>query len=78
MNDPSLDLQPPAGPAQDPFQEGPTAARARRWRSLAIAVALIAFVAVVFTSTIIRLAGNMKQVHAHTPVVATHRPASIS
>ena len=77
MRDPSLDLPAPTGSARDPFHEGQAAAKARRMRSLAIALALIAFVVLVFTSTVIRLASNVKQAHAPA-VVAPHRPASIS
>ena len=55
--DPSLQPQPEAGPRDDPFHEGSAAARARRTRSLMIALALVAFVAVVFVVSIIKLAG---------------------
>ena len=41
----------------DPFREGPAASRARRMRSLGIALALAAFVAIVFVVSIIKLAG---------------------
>ena len=43
---------------KDPFGEGPAASRARRLRSLGIAIALLAFVAVVFVVSIIKLAGG--------------------
>ena len=43
---------------KDPFGEGPDAARARRMRSLGIALALIAFIAVVFVVTLIKLASG--------------------
>ncbi|MHB8285488.1 MAG: hypothetical protein ACYDD1_12520 [Caulobacteraceae bacterium] len=77
MIDPSLDTPAPTGPVRDPFNEGQAAAKARRMRSLAIALALIAFVVLVFTSTVIRLASNVRQ--AHQPaVVSTHTPASTS
>ncbi len=42
----------------DPFHEGERAARARKLRSLVIALALIAFVILIFAVTIIKLAGN--------------------
>ena len=43
---------------QDPFNEGEAAARARRRRNLAIALGLVAFILIVFTTTMIRLAQN--------------------
>jgi t-SNARE complex subunit (syntaxin) len=77
MIDPSLDVPAPTGPVRDPFNEGQAAARARRMRSLAIAFVLIAFVVLVFTSTVIRLASNVRQ--AHQPaIVPAHAPASTS
>ena len=42
----------------DPFHEGPAAARARKLRSIALALGLIAFVALIFAVTIIRLTAN--------------------
>ena len=57
-DDPSLDTPPPTGPRNDPFREGPEAARARRMRSLMIALALLAFVVLVFVTSIIKLAQN--------------------
>jgi hypothetical protein len=42
----------------DPFEEGPDAAKARRRRSLVIALALGVFVILVFVVTIVRLKGN--------------------
>lgn len=45
-------------PPKDPFGEGPAAARARRLRSLGIALALLAFIAVVFVVSIIKMAGG--------------------
>ena len=45
-------------PSKDPFGEGQAAAKARRMRSLGIALALVAFVAVVFVVSIIKLAGG--------------------
>ena len=55
-DDPSLATPPPTGPRSDPFREGVAAARARRLRSLGIALALVAFVAAVFAVSIIKLA----------------------
>ena len=43
---------------KDPFGEGPAAARARRLRSLGIALALVAFITVVFVVSIIKIAGG--------------------
>jgi hypothetical protein len=43
----------------DPFGEGEAAARARRSRSLAIALGLLAFVALVFVVTLLKLSGNV-------------------
>lgn len=54
--------RPPASARRDPFREGPAAAKARRLRSLMIALALVAFVVLVFVTTILRLAQNA---HAH-------------
>jgi hypothetical protein len=56
--DPSLDIPPPSGTGDDPFREGPEAARARRMRSIVIALALLAFVVLVFVTSIIKLAQN--------------------
>ena len=42
----------------DPYREGPEAAKARRGRSRAIAIALVAFVLLVFVITIARLSTN--------------------
>lgn len=42
----------------DPYREGPDAAHARRVRSLGIAVALVAFAALVFVVTLMRLGGR--------------------
>jgi hypothetical protein len=58
MDDPTLDVPPPSGPRDDPFREGAVAARARRTRSLMIALALVAFVLIVFVVSIIKLAGH--------------------
>jgi hypothetical protein len=43
----------------DPFAEGAAAAKARRRRSLAIALLLAAFVAVVFAVTVVKLGQNV-------------------
>ena len=51
-------FDPSASPAKDPFGEGPAAAKARRLRNLGIALALVAFVVVVFIVSIIKLAGG--------------------
>jgi hypothetical protein len=45
---------------QDPFGEGPEAAKARRNRSLAIAAALVAFIVIVFVVTLLKLSGNVR------------------
>jgi hypothetical protein len=42
----------------DPFHEGPEAAKARRGRSIAIAVSLAAFVIIVFVITLIKKGGG--------------------
>ena len=39
----------------DPYGEGPKAARARRTRNLAIALAMVAFVVIVFAVTLIKM-----------------------
>jgi flagellar basal body-associated protein FliL len=44
--------------AQDPYGEGAVAAKARRMRSIMIAVALVAFVIVVFAVTMLKLSAN--------------------
>jgi hypothetical protein len=41
--------------SRDPFREGAEAARARKMRSIAIALALVGFVVLVFVTTMIRL-----------------------
>jgi hypothetical protein len=43
---------------RDPFNEGLPAANARKQRSLVIAIALLAFVVVVFAVTLIKLGVN--------------------
>ncbi len=63
--DPGLDVPPrdvpsPKAAPGDPFGEGPVAAKARRQRSLFIALALAAFVALVFVNSMLKLAA-----HAH-------------
>ncbi len=60
FEDPSLDVPPPKGGPDDPFGEGPAAAKARRQRSVVIALALAAFVALVFINSMLKLAA-----HAH-------------
>ena len=52
MTEPTLTRQ------QDPFHEGATAAKARRARSLAIALGLIFFVLLIFAVSILRLSQN--------------------
>jgi hypothetical protein len=44
---------------KNPFGEDEAAARARRSRSLAIALGLLAFVALVFVVTLLKLSGNV-------------------
>jgi hypothetical protein len=44
---------------QDPFGEGPEAAKARRSRNVAIALGLVAFIALVFAITLVKLSGNV-------------------
>ena len=46
--------------SRDPFREGAPAATARRRRSIAIALMLIGFVALVFVVTMIRLSQNTR------------------
>jgi hypothetical protein len=43
----------------DPFHEGKAAAKARRMRSLMIALALIVFVVLVFAVTIAKMGANV-------------------
>ncbi len=43
---------------EDPFGEGAAAAKARRMRSLVIALGLVAFVILVFAVTMLKLAAN--------------------
>lgn len=42
----------------DPYHEGPKAAKARRGRSIAIALSLAAFVVLVFIITLIKKGGG--------------------
>jgi len=42
----------------DPFNEGAASAKARKMRSAVIAIALVAFVVVIFAVTIVKLAAN--------------------
>lgn len=42
----------------DPFGEGPEAAKARRNRNFAIAGGLVAFITLVFVITLVKLSGN--------------------
>lgn len=44
--------------SRDPFREGEDAARARRVRSFGIALLLVAFAALVFVVTLMRLGGH--------------------
>jgi len=60
FDDPSQGAPAPKAGPDDPFGEGPVAAKARRQRSLFIALALIAFVALVFVNSMLKLAA-----HAH-------------
>jgi hypothetical protein len=55
----------------DPFREGAVAAGARRRRSLAIALMLVLFAALIFAVTAVRLVQN---INARPP--ATGQPAS--
>ena len=47
----------------DPKNEPPVAARARRGRNVALAIALFAFVAIVFVVTIVKLGGYVGAPH---------------
>jgi hypothetical protein len=51
---------------RDPFNEGEQAARARKMRSVMIALALVAFVVVVFAVTMIKLGVNATHVVPQT------------
>lgn len=48
-----------AKPPSNPFNESPEVARARRSRSWAIALGLLAFVALVFIVTMLKLTHNV-------------------
>ncbi len=50
----------------DPFNEGAEAAKARRMRSLVIALSLVGFVVLVFAVTMVRLAANATHVVPQT------------
>ena len=43
----------------DPFNEGPEAAAARRRRNVVLALGLLAFVALVFVITVVHLGGSV-------------------
>jgi hypothetical protein len=45
--------------ARDPFNEGEAAARARKLRSFAIAVGLVAFVVLIFVVTLVKIGANV-------------------
>ena len=47
----------------DPFHEGAQAAKARRMRSLAIAVGLVLFVLLIFAVSILKLSANTQLVN---------------
>ena len=53
----------------DPFNEGETAARARRRRNVAIALALVGFIVLVFATTATRLAQNTRAAREAAPPV---------
>ncbi len=59
-HDPDFQLSPPEVPPtrQDPFGEGEAAARARKLRSIGIAVALLVFAGLVFAVSVLRLSGQ--------------------
>ena len=44
---------------KDPFGEGAAAARARRWRSLGIALGLVALIGLIFVISIVRLSSHV-------------------
>jgi hypothetical protein len=43
----------------NPFNEDPETAKARRWRSIAIALSLAAFVILVFVVTLVKVKGHV-------------------
>lgn len=49
---------PPADPS-NPWDESPQALKARRQRSLFLALGLVAFVVIVFVVTLVKLKGNV-------------------
>lgn len=51
---------------RDPFNEGEAAAKARRQRSLMIALGLIAFILLIFVVTLIKLGANLPHVVPQT------------
>ena len=51
---------------KDPFNEGAPAARARKMRSVMIAAGLIAFIALIFVVTLIKLSANLPHVVPQT------------
>ena len=44
---------------KDPFGEGAPAARARRWRSLVIALGLVALIGLIFIISVVRLSSHV-------------------
>ena len=48
-----------SGRLKDPFGEGAAAARARRWRSLVIAVGLVALIGLIFVISVVRLSSHV-------------------
>ena len=54
-----------AGAVSDPNAEGADFARARRGRNIALALGLIAFVALIFAVTIVRLGANVANAAHH-------------
>lgn len=61
-----MSLSDEKAPPRDPFNEGDAAARARRQRSLMIALGLIAFVVLIFVVTLIKLGANLPHVVPQT------------
>lgn len=45
------------------YQDSPEAAKARKRRSIAIALGLVAFIAIVFVVTLVRLGANVATPH---------------
>jgi hypothetical protein len=52
-----------APPRQNPFNESDEAAKARRRRSIALAIGLVAFVLIVFIVTLAKLGGHVADPH---------------